>query len=118
MAKKEEKRVEPIRLNYEGGEEYILEFNRETVVYAEDHGFDVNEVPNKMQKYMPDMFFYAFLMHHPKIDHETTDSILFDDLGGITPELTERLLGLYTKAYMTLINASGKPKNAKLTVSM
>lgn len=112
------KTVKPIILTYEDGTEYTLEFNRESVIYAENHGFDRDDVVQKLMTRIPELFFYAFRMHHPTIKRERTDSILFDDLGGITDKVSERLIELYNAPYETLINDTGKPKNAKMTVRL
>ena len=41
-------RVEPLRLTYEDGTEYVLEFNRATVSLAEKSGFVREDAANKM----------------------------------------------------------------------
>lgn len=112
----EKKKVEPIVLQYENGTTYTLEFSRETVKMAERAGFDPREVGNKSMMQVPMLFFYAFMMHHPSISREKTDSILFDDLGGVSEAISARLTELFTEPYRTLFNESGEVKNAKLTV--
>lgn len=111
-------RIEPIRLNFEDGTEYVLEFSRKTVSDAEKAGFVRTDVTDKLMTRIPELFYFAFKMHHPTIKREATDKILFEDLEGLTDELIERLIDLFNAPYETLINDRGKPKNPKLTVIM
>ena len=68
---------------------------------------------------LPELFYYAFLMHHPEVSREEADKMLFEDLGGLTPSQIERLVSLYNMPYETLVKDDGKkPKNSKLTVVM
>lgn len=110
--------VKPIILKYEDGIEYKLEFTRSSVLYAEQHGFTMDDFGEKLMTRGPELFFYAFRANHPTVKREKTDVILFDDLGGLTEELVERLAELWAEPYNTLINNEGKPKNAKMTVLM
>lgn len=110
--------VKPIRLKFENGDEYTLEFDRDTVAYAEDDGFDPADFNTKGYSTTTYFFHLAFRTHHPELTQEDTDKILFDDLGGLTQAMIDRLIALYNKTYKELMNTSGKPKNAKLTVVM
>lgn len=113
------KRVDPLRIKYEDGTEYILEFNRESVSYAEVHGFSREDAANRLMTMLPELFYYSFRMHHPNIDRDETDRILFKDLEGLTPNQIERLVTLYNAPYETLVKEEGeKPKNSKMTVVM
>lgn len=111
-------KVEPIRLKYEDGTEYTLEFNRKSVAYAEQNGFSIEDVAGKLMTRVPELFHYAFRMHHPNMRKDQTDAILFNDLGGLSNEQIEKLIELYGAPYETLINDSGESKNSKLTVVM
>ena len=92
-------KVKPIRLvDNETGESYILEFNRDTVKWAEQRGFDPELVTKFPMTVGADFFFYAFRMHHKNVSRQKTDKILDEDLGGIggLPEgFIERLYMLY-----------------------
>ena len=114
----EEKRVEPIVLEYEGGKTYTLEFNRETVKMAENAGFNTQDIGQKTMNRIEQLFFYAFMMHHPSISREKTNSILYEDLGGLSEALSDRLRELFEAPLNTLINESGEVKNSKLTVRL
>ena len=117
--KKEE--VKPIRLiDNETGETYVLEFNRETVKWAEDRGFDPDMVAKFPMTVGSDFFYYAFRMHHRNIAKDKTDKILFDVLGGIngvTGKIFSRLLELYYKTYSTFSDEEAEA-NPRMAVEM
>jgi len=111
-------KVEPIVLSYEDGQEYVIEFSRETVAQAEKAGFSLDDVEEKMMLRIPQLMYWGLKMHHPTISKEKAEKILFDDLGGVSSEIIERLVKLYAAGYNTLVNETGKPKNPKLTVRL
>ena len=118
--------IKPIVLTFtDTNQVYTLEFNRNTVAWAEKSGFPLNPMNGQeilMEKPMSvieDLFYYAFQMHHRGISKSVTDKILYEDLGGITSAMLERLVALHMKAYGTLItNDEAKPKNPTLAVEM
>ena len=112
----EKKRVEPIVLRYEDGTVYTLEFSRETVEHAERSGFKRSEIENHEMTQIPLLFFLAFKMHHPTMTREKANKIYFEDLGGISQPLSERLIELFNAPYNDLFNESGETKNPNLTV--
>ena len=110
-------RVNPIIIrNEDTGDEYTLEFNRETIRFAENRGFDIADVGKFPMTKLPELFFYAFRMHHRNVSREKTDRILFDDLGGMPDGMAERLGALYSAPFEALSNDNGKAKNSKMTV--
>lgn len=120
MAKREvNEKVKPLTLrDTETGEEFILEFNRESIRFAEARGFDINDVAKYPLTKIPELFFYAFRMHHKNVARERTDRILFDDLGGLPDGALERLAMLYSEPFNALTNTSeqGESKNSKVMV--
>ena len=111
-------RVNPIVIHDgETGKDYTLEFSRESVQFAEQRGFSVNDLDRFSMVKIPELFFYAFRMHHPNISKGQTDDILFNKLGGMTDGMAERLGELYALPYQALDGGS-KPKNPKVTVDM
>ena len=117
--------IKPIVLRFaDTNQTYTLEFNRATVSFAEKRGFPLTptngeEIINtRPAEVIPDLFYYAFQMHHKGISKAITDKILFEDLGGLTSEMLERLILLHTLGYETLINGEEKPKNANLVVEL
>lgn len=96
-----DERVPAIELTSADGETYTLDFNRESVVYAESRGFEVENVARFPNTNVPELFYLAFRMYHgPKhgnISRNQTDEIL-RKFGGISPEFIQRLVLLYNQA--------------------
>ena len=115
----EEKEIRPITLTMADGKVYTLEFNRSTVEMAERAGFSREEAVDKMMTFLPMLFFYAFMMHHPTIKREKTDKILFEDLGGLSNAVISRLIDLYDLPYDELISKDdAESKNPRVTVTL
>lgn len=119
MAKSEvNEKVKPIILtDNETGDEYTLEFSRESIRFAEQRGFDIDDVGKYPMTKLPELFFYAFRMHHKNVSREKTDRILFEDLNGMPKGMAERLGALYAAPFEALSN-DGEGKNSKMTVEM
>ena len=113
MAKESAERAKPIIIHdEENGIDYTLEFNRETIRFAEARGFDIDEVSKFPMSKLPELFYYAFRMHHKNVSREKTDRILFEDLGGMPNGMAERLGALYAAPFEALTNSGeGKTKN-------
>ena len=120
MANKEvNEQVKPIKLTMETGEEYLLEFNRESIKFAESREFDISDVGKYPMSKLPELFWYAFRMHHRNVSREKADRILFEDLGGMPDGMAERLGALYSAPFEALTaSAEKKGKNSKVTVEM
>ena len=121
MAKAEvNEHVKPIILHdAEEGVDYTLEFDRDSVRFAEARGFDIADVGKFPMTKVPELFFYAFRMHHKSVSREKTDRILFEYLGGLPDGMAERLGALYSAPFEALTADEGKPaKNARITVEM
>ncbi len=117
MAKEIIDEVKPIIIHdEEKGVDYTLEFNRDTVRFAEARGFDIDDVGKFPLTKLPELFFYAFRMHHPNIARANTDKILFEDLGGVPEGMVERLGVLYAVPLKALSSKENKAKNPKVTV--
>ena len=98
--------------------EYTLEFNRESVKFAEMKGFKLEDVSNYPMSKIPELFYYAFRMHHINVAREKTDKIL-DEMGGLPEGFLERLFELYTAPFDFLTVAEeGERKNSKWTVEL
>jgi hypothetical protein len=99
MAKAEtNEQVKPIILHdTEAGIDYTLEFNRETIRFAESRGFDMEDVGKYPMTKLTELFYYAFRMHHKNMARSQTDK-LFERLGGYSPNFLERLVLLYNQA--------------------
>lgn len=121
MASKEvNEQVKPIIIHdTENGTDYTLEFNRESIRFAEARGFDIDDVSKFPMTKIPELFFYAFRMHHQNISREKTDRILFDELGGLPEGAAERLGALYSAPFEALNGKKeGKKGNPKMTVEL
>lgn len=123
MAKSEivnitEERVKPIILHdNETGEEYTLEFDRESVKFAESKGFVIEDVEKYPMTKFPELFYYAFRKHHKTIARANTDKILFEQLGGLPDGFAERLGALYSAPFEAFNNKdNGEGKNSRMTV--
>lgn len=114
----ETKKIKPIILHFEDGRDYTLEFNRESVRFAEARGFDINDLGKFPMTKLPELFFYAFRMHHMNVSRAETDRILFDDLGGLPDGMAERLGELYGAPFQALSGGNGDEKNGRVTVEM
>lgn len=99
--------------------EYTLEFNRESVKFAEMKGFKFEDVANFPMSKIPELFFYAFRMHHKNVAREKTDKIL-EELGGLPEGFIERLVELYTAPFdfLTVVEEGEERKNSKWAVEM
>lgn len=110
--------IKPITIKDEdNGDVFTLEFNRESVKYSELKGFKIVDITDKPMTALPDLFYYAFRMHHKSLSREKVDKI-YDKLGGLTTAMIERLGALYAAPFETLIQDEDNLKNSKMTVEM
>ena len=110
--------IKPVFLTLDG-ERYELDFNRDSVRFAETREFVLDEVLKYPASKIPEFFFYAFRWHHKSLSREKTDKIL-EVMGGLTPKLTQRLLMLYQQAQMAnnIQEDEDLEKNGAVTVEM
>lgn len=117
MAQKENERVKPLILHdNENNVDYTLEFNRESVMFAESKGFVLDEVEKIPMTRVYELFYYSFRMHHRNVPREKTDRII-DEWGGllgIPDGVLERLAALYMATFGTLKDKEANPP--KVTV--
>ena len=122
MTIKENEIVKPIKItDSETNRVYILDFDRDSVVYAEARGFDWDEVGSKPGIMIPLIWNAAFRRYDKKLSMEKTTKIL-ETLGGMRPEWLARLKQLYDQSLASLIadpdETGEEGKNAKMTVSL
>lgn len=119
---KENEKVKPIVLHdADDGMDYTLEFNLDSVRFAQNRGFDADDVSRYPVVKIEELFFYAFRMHHQRVPKEKTDKILWNKLGGIgnLPDgFVERLIMLYYDPINAVKTAEEDGKNASMTVEM
>ena len=116
----ENERVQPMRVtDNDTGDTYTLDFNRDSVRFAEDRRFDISEVPTFPATKIPELWYYAFRMHHRKMDRYHTDALL-EKIGGLTKSMIERLVLLYQQACVSnnIQDEEDLAKNARVTVEL
>lgn len=128
MAKKainefnENEKVRPIVIHdAENGRDYTLEFDLESVRFAQARGFDSDDIGKFPVIKTEELFYYAFRKNHRNVPKEKTDKILWEGLGGIgsLPDgFIERLIMLYYDPINAVKSAEEEGKNAKMTVEM
>lgn len=113
-------RVQPARVNdNKSGVTYELDFNRESVKFAEARGFKIDELTAFPATKIPELFFYAFRKNHKNVARSQTDALL-ERMGGLTTSLLERLIQIYNQAALTHVIATDEDaaKNAGVTVEL
>lgn len=110
--------VNPIVIrDKETGDVFTLEFDRESVKFAESRGFRIEDVGDFPMTKIPELFWYAFRKNHKRVSKEQAERIL-DMIGGLRPGLMERLGQLYALPFNALTNNDdeGEEKNGRMTV--
>ncbi len=104
----------------DAGVKYTLDFNRESVRFAERQGFKVEEASDFPRTSLENLFFYAFRMYHPTVSREKTNALLAK-MEGLSGKLIERLVGLYNQALTANLIKVGDEdyeKNTMVTVEL
>lgn len=115
-----EERVNPVRLTVNStGKTYELDFNRDSVRFAEAHGFEVDNITRFPATKIPEFFYFAMRKNHKGLSRTQTDNI-FEEIGGVTGKVLARLIALYNQAALAHVIADDEDyeKNAKVTVEM
>ena len=109
-------RVKPIVIkDSENKREYTLEFDRDTVRFAEARGFKLNDVDDFSMTKVPEFFWYAFRMHHKSVSLGQAEEIL-RQIGGMNEQIAKRLLDLWAQTYDSL--GSEETKNPNMAVEL
>lgn len=111
-------RVNSLKIHMkESGETYELDYNRDSVRFAEAREFVPEDVPKFPQTKVEELWFYAFRWHHKGMSRTQTDALL-KKVGGVTPKMLERLLLLYSQAQMSnsIQDDEDLEKNASVAV--
>lgn len=91
--------VKPIKItDTNTGEVYTLEFDKESVRFAEARGFDIEDVARFPISKTEELFWYAFRKHHKRVDLLKARKLL-EGIGTLPEGFLERLLSLYAKPY-------------------
>jgi hypothetical protein len=116
MAEKE--RIKPIIIrDKENNKEYTLEFNRDTVKYAEGRGFRLQDVDNFPMTKMPEFFWLAFRMHHQSVSLNQAERLL-ERIGGMSSAMATRLGELYAAPFEYLTPDDDDVKNSQVEVEL
>ena len=114
-------RVKPIIIHdTENNEDYTLEFNREAILFAEARKFDIDDVGRFPMTKIPELFWYAFRMHHKSMSKAQTDK-LFEKLGGfkgVPDGFATRLGELYNAPFEASFDGGEIVKNPNVTVEL
>lgn len=109
-------RVKPIIIrDKENNHEYTLEFDRDSVRFAESRGFKIEDVDDYRMTKVPEFFWYAFRMHHKGVSQTQAEELL-RKIGGINEQVAERLVSLWVQSYTAL--GSEETKNPEVTVEL
>lgn len=116
--------IKPITIKLANGDTYTLEFDRETVKWAEQRGFRGNPANGYSPltetpiTFMEEIFYYSFHMHHKSVTKKFTDDLLYNVLKGMPDAMLERLMSLHALTYETLMNNDEDRKNVDVVVEM
>ena len=109
-------RIKPIIIkDKKNNREYTLEFDRDSVRFAESRGFKLEDVDEYVMTKVPEFFWYAFRMHHKSIAMNQAEEIL-KEIGGLNEAIAKRLVELYVQTYNAL--GSEETKNPDMTVEL
>ena len=113
--------VRPITVkDSDTGFEYTIEFNRESVQFAEMRGFKMQDVSDYPMTKVPELWFYGFRMHHKNLSRQKTDALL-NNFGGVPavmnhPTLLTRLGELYAEPFLSTVEQT--EENPRVTVEL
>jgi hypothetical protein len=77
------------------GEDYTLEYTRESVKRMEDQGFAPSKILEAPVSYLPELFRGAFIAHHRYVKRKVIDEI-FEKIQGKS-ELVNTLIEMYNE---------------------
>lgn len=120
-----EDRIQPIRItDNETGEVFELDFSRESVIFTDrlfrNAGIKMEEIADSVNEGIPLFWYCAFRAKHKNVSRAKADA-LRDKLGGLTPNITDRLINLYTQATMAnnvVQSEEDLSKNSRMTVEL
>ena len=100
--------VKPIKItDTNTGEVYTLEFDKESVRFAESRGFDIDDVAKYPLTKTEELFWYAFRKNHKRVDILKARKLL-EGIGALPEDFTERLMYLYAKPFEAFTESEEK----------
>lgn len=89
--------VKPIKItDTNTGEVYTLEFDKESVRFAESRGFDIDDIGKYPITKTEELFWYAFRKHHKRVDLLKARKLL-EGIGALPDGFLERLVRMIPK---------------------
>ncbi len=112
-------KVNPIIVHdLENNKDYTIEFNRDTIKFAEGRGFRLRDVDDFPMTKIPEFFWYGLRMHHPKVSLVDAERLL-DRLGGMSEAMGRRMAELWDAPFASLApDEDGDEKNVRVTVEI
>lgn len=89
------------------GERYTLEFDKDSVRFAESRGFDLDDVSRFPMTKLEELFWYAFRKNHKRVDLLKARKLL-EGIGPLPDGFTERLISLYAQPYEAFATNEGE----------
>lgn len=109
-------RVKPIVIrDTETNEQYTLEYDRDSVRFAENRGFVLEDLDKYRMTKTVEFFWYAFRMHHKRVSLADAENIL-KKIGGMTEPVAKRLVELWMQTYDSL--GTEEERNPNVTVEL
>lgn len=115
-----DERINPIKItDKKTGDVYELDFSRESVSFADQQGFKLDELFDYPNTNIPRLFYYSLRKNHRKLSLDQANKLL-DRLGGLTAKMIERLVLLYQQAATSnrVQDEEDLEKNVELAVEM
>lgn len=114
--KEEQEKVNPIRFT-DDGTNYVLDFNRDSALFAQNRGVPLSEIQDKATIVIQELFYASFRKNHRKMSKGQTDALL-DKYGGLKPSQVGHLLSLYQQASYAGVmrEEEDEGKNAGMTM--
>lgn len=113
--------INPARIiDDQNGRTYELDFNRESIVFAERNHFKLEDALEYPVTGMRDLFFYSFRKNHRNVARDKTDKLIERWGGGLPEALVKRLIQLYQQAQSSnaIIVDEESEKNSGLTLEL
>lgn len=115
-------KVNPIKItDKETNHVYILDFDRESIKFAESQGFDWHLMRSQTITMTELLWYCAFRRYDKKISREKAVSMLYA-LGGMREAWMDRLTDLWLQGMESLVAdesvSEDDAKNAKMTVTL
>ena len=121
MTIKDSERVNPIRItDKETNHVYVLDFDRESIKFAEAQGFDWHLMRSQLVTMTELLWYCAFRRYNKEVPRQKAVAMLYD-LGGMQDEWMDRLSDLWVQGMESLVANKGDEedaKNAKMTVTL